>query len=185
MQIEALKAAGVHPDNIHIDTASGKDLNREGLRNALKDCRPGGDTLIVWRVDRLSRSLRDLHAVLDELTRRETSFRSLTEQIDTSTPAGRLALNMLGSFGQFERDSIAQRTKAGIAAIRAKRGAGFRWGPKVYMTPARIERAGKLLNSGMTGLEVAKKIGASTATVYAHWKQDGHGKWKRKRKGRK
>lgn len=185
MQIKALKEAGILEENIHIDKASGKNLNREGLQFALKDCRPGGDTLVVWRVDRLTRSLRDLHTIMDELAKRETAFRSITEQIDTATPAGKLALNMLGSFGQFERDSIAQRTKAGIDAIRAKRGDGFKWGPKVYMTEARIKKAGELLKKGLTGPEVAQKMGISSATVYAHWKQSGHHKWVRRRPDRK
>lgn len=185
LQLRALREAGVLEDNIHIDKASGTSIEkREGLVFALKDCRDG-DVLVVWRVDRLSRNLRDLHTILDELKRKGVGFRSITEQIDISTPAGRLALNMLGSFGQFERDSIAQRTKAGIAAIKAKRGAGFKWGPKLYMTPKRIEQVGKLLNSGMTGPQVAEKLGISSATVYAHWKQSGHHKWVRRLPSRK
>lgn len=185
LQLKALRDEGVLENNIHIDKGSGASIKkRPGLEFAIKDCR-AGDTLVVWRVDRLTRSLRDLHAILDRLAIKNVGFRSIMERIDLSTSAGRLALNMLGSFGQFERDSIAERTKAGIEAIKAKRGAGFKWGPKVYMTPQRIKRAGELLNKGMTGPQVAEKIGASAATIYAHWKQVGHHKWQRRLPSRK
>ena len=84
------------------------------------------------------------------------------------------------TIAEFERQIIAQRTSAGIAALRARR-KDKSWGPKVYMTPDRIKRVGELLNGGMTGPKVAEKLGVSTASVYGHWKQVGKGRFVRKR----
>lgn len=184
LQLGALRRAGVLPDNIHVDKASGASAKREGLEFALKDLRPG-DTLVVWRLDRLARSMRQLYAILDRVYGKGASFRSLTESFDFGTASGKLVLGILGLVAEFERQIISTRTSAGIAAVRARRDDGGRWGPPVYMTPERIKRAGELLNKGLSGPKVARKIGASAATVYAHWKQVGHHKWVRRLPSRK
>lgn len=179
LQLDALRRAGVKDDNIHMDTKPGATTKREGLEFALKDLREG-DTLIVWRLDRLCRNIRQLYATLDRVYAKGASFRSLSEAFDFSSISGKLVLGVLGLVAEFERQVISSRTTAGIAAVRARRGGGKTWGPPVYMTPERIARAGKLLNSGLSGPKVAKKMGISTASVYGHWKQVGLHRWKRK-----
>ena len=184
LQLDALRKAGVREDNIHVDRKSGTFAKREGLEFALKDLRPD-DTFVVWKLDRVARNVRQLYAVLDRIYAKGARLRSLTEAFDFDTATGRLVLGVLGLVAEFEQQIISARTAAGIAAVRARRGAGATWGPKVYMTAARIKEAGALLNGGMSGPAVAKKIGASTASVYAHWKQIGHHKWKRRLPSRK
>ena len=184
LQLDALRRAGVKDDNIHMDTKPGATTKREGLEFALKDLREG-DTLIVWRLDRLCRNIRQLYATLDRVYAKGASFRSLSEAFDFSSISGKLVLGVLGLVAEFERQIIGQRTAAGIAAVRARRGEGSTWGPKVYMTPDKIRRAGELLRSGLSGPKVAKKMGISAATVYAHWKQTGHHKWARREPSRK
>ena len=172
LQTKALREAGVLDENLHVEKRSGASmLKREELGYAVKDCREG-DTLVVWRLDRLTRSLPDLYALLDTLKSKGVELRSLTESIDTRTPAGRLAMNTMMSFAQFERESTIQRTTAGIAVIKARRAGGFKWGPKRIMTDAKIARAGRMLNKGKTGPEVAAILGVSTASIYPHWKRN-------------
>lgn len=180
LQIDALSKAGVRPDNLHVEKVSGASKRRPALDLAIKDLR-SGDTLVVWRLDRLARSMRQLYATLDQIIGKGASFRSLTENFDINQAMGRLYLAVAGAFAEFERELISERTKAGIAAVRARR-ADSSWGPAVYMTPERIKRVGELLNGGMTGPAVAKKMGISTASVYAHWKQAGKGRFVKKRK---
>ena len=179
LQTDALAAAGVKPDNLHVEKVSGASPKRPALDYAIKDLRQG-DTFVVWRLDRLARSMRQLYSRLDQIYAKGAYFRSLQENFDFGTVSGKLVLGVLGLVAEFERQIIAQRTSAGIAALRARR-KDKTWGPKVYMTPARIKRVGELLNSGMTGPKVAEKLGISTASVYAFWKQTGKGKFKRKR----
>ena len=172
LQIKALLEAGVREENLHVEKRSGASTRRrEALGNATQDCRHG-DTLVVWRLDRLTRTIPDLYALLATLKAKGVEIRSLTEHIDTTTPAGRLAMNTMMSFAQFERESTIQRTTAGIAAIRSKRAGGGTWGPKRTMTDAKIAQAGRMLNRGMTGPEVAEKLGVSTASIYPSWKRN-------------
>lgn len=180
LQIDALTRAGVLPDNMHVEKISGASKHRPALEFAIKDLREG-DTLVVWRLDRLARSMRQLYATLDQIIAKGASFRSLSENFDINQAMGRLYLAVAGAFAEFERELISERTRAGIAAVRARR-EGSSWGPKVYMTPDRIKRVGELLNGGMSGPAVARKMQISTASVYAHWKQSGHGRFVRKRK---
>lgn len=180
LQTDALLKAGVRPDNLHVEKVSGANANRPELDFAIKDLREG-DTFLVWRLDRLARSMRQLYARLDQIYAKGAHFRSIQENFDFGTVSGKLVLGVLGLVAEFERQIIAQRTSAGIAALRARR-KDKSWGPKVYMTPEKIRYVGKLLNSGMTGPAVAKKMGVSTASVYAFWKQAGKGRFVRKRK---
>jgi DNA invertase Pin-like site-specific DNA recombinase len=179
LQTDALKAAGVKRDNLHVEKVSGASAKRPALDYAIKDLREG-DTFVVWRLDRLARSMRQLYARLDAIYAKGAYFRSLQENFDFGTVSGKLVLGVLGLVAEFERQIIAQRTSAGIAALRARR-KDKTWGPKVYMTPDRIKRVGELLNGGMTGPKVAEKLGVSTASVYGHWKQVGKGRFVRKR----
>lgn len=177
LQLAALSRAGVNDDNLHVDHASGSNIKRrKGLLLALKDLRQG-DTLCVWKLDRLTRYMPDLYWILGELQAKGCNLRSLTEHIDTSTASGRLGMNMATAFAQYERETIAERTKAGLAVIKELRGAGWKWGPKVIMTEAKIARAGKLLNKRnrkgkrlMSGPEVADRLDVSTASIYGFWK---------------
>lgn len=182
MQIEALQAAGVKDNNIHTEKVSGASQRRPALDLAIMDLREG-DTFAVWRLDRLARSMRQLYSALDRIYAKGAFFRSLTEDFDFGTVSGKFVLGILGLVAEFERQLIAHRTKAAIASVRRRR-KNQGWGPTVYMTPERIKRAGELLNSGkgLKGPAVAKKMGVSTASIYAFWKQAGPGRYVRKRK---
>lgn len=181
LQIRALKEAGVLDDNIHTDKISGASVKRPGLDLAIKDLREG-DTLVVWRLDRLARSMRQLYSRLDQIYGKGAHFRSLQENFDFGTVSGKFVLGILGLVAEFERQIIAQRTSAGIAALKERRkGKAWKWGREVYMTKERIKRVGELLNSGMSGPKVAKKMKVSTASIYAFWKHAGHGKFVRKK----
>lgn len=175
MQIEALKAAGVKDDNLHVEKMSGaKNNNRKALNLALKDLR-AGDTLVVWKLDRLSRDPRHTYELLDYLKKKGCEIRSLTEGFDSRTAVGRLFIAIATGFAAFERDQTIERTTAGIAAIKAKRARGekWKWGRDPIMTPEKIKRVGELLNRAkFSGPEVAKRLDISTASVYAYWKWD-------------
>lgn len=181
LQLDALRRAGVREDNLHIDRASGSNVRkRDGLLYCLMDCREG-DTLVVWKLDRLTRYMPDLYWILSELERKGCNLRSLTEHIDTTTASGRLGMNMATSFAQYERETIAERTKAGLAVIKKMRGKGWKWGPKRLMTDAKIAYAGRLLNRGMSGPKVAAKLKVSTASIYGFWRwSEARGEWIRK-----
>lgn len=179
LQIKALKAAGVMDDNLHVEKVSGAAKRRPELDYAILDCRPG-DTFLVWRIDRLARSMRDLYSRLDRIYAAGASFKSITENFDFGTVSGKFVLGILGLVAEFERQLIAQRTQAGIAAFKA-RNPGREWGRELYMTPERIKRAGALLNSGKSGPKVAKALKVSTASIYKYWKQKGPGIFVRKR----
>ena len=131
--------------------------------------------------------MRQLYSILDRIYAKGASFRSLTENFDFSTISGKFILGILGLVAEFERQIIAQRTAAGIAALKARKGKHWKWGPKVYMTPERIALVGDHLNGRngkpqLTGPEIAEKLGVSTASIYGHWKQIGQGKFIRKPK---
>ncbi len=179
LQIRALKAAGVRDDNLHVEKVSGAAKRRPELDYAIMDCRPG-DTFLVWRIDRLARSMRDLYARLDRIYAAGASFKSITENFDFGTVSGKFVLGILGLVAEFERQLIAQRTQAGIAAFKL-RNPGREWGRELYMTPERIKRAGELLNSGKSGPQVAEIMKVSTASIYKYWKQKGPGRFIRKR----
>lgn len=123
MQVQAMRAAGV--ERIFEEHASGGRWDRPELHHLL-DTPRAGDVLVVWKLDRLSRSLRDLLTLLDRLEILEVGFRSLTEQIDTTTPAGRMMLQMLGAFAEFEREMTRERTREGLAAARSEGRVGGR-----------------------------------------------------------
>jgi DNA invertase Pin-like site-specific DNA recombinase len=122
-----------------------------------------GDTLIVWKLDRLGRSLHELIGLLDELKAREVVFLSLTESIDTATPTGRAMWQMVGILAELERSLIQERTKAGRAAAMAR---GVKMGRKVRLSPQQVAHASKLLDQGEHHNNVAKSLGVSRRTLY-------------------
>ena len=111
-QVQALKKAGA--ERVYQEHASGGRWDRPELHRLLEQLRPG-DVLVVWKLDQLSRSLKDLLHLMDGLNARGAGFMSLTEQIDTTTPAGRMMMQMVGAFAEFEREMIRERTSAGLA----------------------------------------------------------------------
>jgi DNA invertase Pin-like site-specific DNA recombinase len=123
LQLDALKQAGCK--QVYTDTASGSQTERPGLGDALSHLRPG-DALVVWRLDRLGRSLRDLIDRITQLNDRKIGFRSLTEQIDTTTSGGKLIFHIFGALAEFERDIIRERTNAGLTAARSRGKVGGR-----------------------------------------------------------
>ncbi|WP_291173656.1 recombinase family protein [Hyphomicrobium sp.] len=159
MQVDALKRAGCQDDHIHVETASGVSKKRPKLELALVDARPG-DVFVVWKLDRLGRSMLDLLAKIDNLTRRNIGFVSITESIDTTTPAGRLLMHIMGALSQFERDLIVERTKAGQAAARA-RGVTIGHEPKIDM-----EKAARMIAQGKTVRQVAEHFDVVRSAVY-------------------
>jgi DNA invertase Pin-like site-specific DNA recombinase len=165
LQLDALRRAGVHDDNIHKDFASGARVTRKGLTNALRDVR-AGDVLVVWKLDRLGRSLPDLIKKLEELDRIGAGFRSLTESLDTTTAMGRLVLHVLGAIAQFERDLGRERTAAGM---RAARGRGAQIGAKPKLNDREKKQAEKMLLGDATVVEVAEHFGVSTGTIYNYF----------------
>ncbi len=169
LQIEALTKAGVLPDNLHVEKRSATAKNRQALENAIKDLREG-DTLVVWRLDRLARSMRDLYDRLDRIYAKGARFRSLTESFDFDTMTGKFILGILGLVAELERQIIADRTKAGIETARGKHGGG--WGRASKLTEAQVVEAGKMLNrkiDPMSGPQVAAHFHVSTPTIYQHY----------------
>ena len=160
LQLAALKRAGCK--RIFTDKASGANTKRPELTKCLKAINEG-DVLIVWKLDRLGRSLRDLIALLDELKGREIAFRSLTESIDTTTPTGRAMWQMIGILAELEKSLIQERTKAGRAAAIAR---GVKMGRKPRISPTQAAHARKLIGQGDTPREVAKILNVSISTLY-------------------
>ncbi|WP_249020756.1 recombinase family protein [Conexibacter sp. S30A1] len=161
LQLDALEAAGCQ--RIFTDHASGALQDRPQLTAALDYLRPG-DTLIVWRLDRLGRNLRHLIATVEDLHAREIQFASVTESIDTSTPAGRLIFHTFAALAEFERELIRERTRAGLAAARAR---GRHGGRRTVMTPEKLRVARDMYASRQhTVTAIASTIGVSRATIY-------------------
>jgi len=137
-------------------------INRPALTRCLKTLQPG-DTLIVWKLDRLGRSLRDLIHMLDDFKQRGIKFKSLTEAIDTETPTGRAMWQMIGVLAELERSLIGERTRAGVKDAKRR---GVKFGRKVKLTPDKLTHARKLIDQGRTPTEAAKIVGVSRSTLY-------------------
>lgn len=166
MQIDALTRAGVPLDRIFQDKRSGKDLKRGGIQDVISLMREG-DVLVVWRFDRLSRSMRDLIFLSEHLGERGIHMRSLHEQLDTTSAMGRLWFHLAGALAEFERMLISQRTRTGMAVAKAKRGQKF--GRERKLSEAQIDRAIKWLTPrrhvrGQAEV-LAKKWGVSAYTL--------------------
>src|SRR5689334_19798442 len=168
LQLDALKATGC--EQFYKDIVSGAQDEREGLYQAVHYARPG-DTLVVWRLDRLGRSLRHLIETVQELEQRGIHFKSLTEQIDTTTSGGKLVFHIFGALAEFERDLIRERTQAGLAAARARGRVGGR--PKKLAEPKQVALARALYEGGQTDIAtICQTLGISRATLYRVLKAD-------------
>lgn len=146
------------------DMASGKNARRPGLKRALRRLRPG-DVLVVWKLDRLGRSMRDLITLVSELQARGVNFRSLTDSIDTSTPAGRFFFHVMSALAEMERELIVERTRAGLAAAREQGRVG---GRRRVMTTEVVERCRRMMDMGATRQQVADVIGVDVKTIYKY-----------------
>lgn len=170
LQIRALLATGIAEERIYSDKTSGGSRDRPGLTAALDYARDG-DRLVVWKLDRLGRSLEHLVHLLGELDARGIQFKSLTEGMDTSTPAGRMLFHVIASLAEFERSLIRERVAAGVAAARAN---GRHGGRPRLMTPAKLRAARTLLDHGEPIAAAARAIGVSRATLYRALDEQNH-----------
>ena len=160
LQMRALRNAGCDP--IFVDRGvSGATMRREGLDRLLRSLR-AGDRLVVWRLDRLGHSLSGLIQLLDSLGEQRIGFCSLCEQIDIGTPGGKLVFHMMAALAEFERALISERTRAGMAAARAR---GQRIGRPPSLTPQQRLAARALLDQGQPAARVADQFGVSVATL--------------------
>ena len=185
LQTQALIKAGVLPDNLHVEKVSGASSKRPALDLAIKDLREG-DTFLVWRLDRLARSVRQLYNRLDAIYAKGAYFKSITESFDFGTVAGKLVLGVLALVAEFERQLTIERTSAGIAALKARKGADHKWGRELYMTPERVKLVGDYLNGRngkpqLSGPKIAKKMKVSTASIYGYWQQKAKGVFVRRK----
>jgi DNA invertase Pin-like site-specific DNA recombinase len=162
LQRDALLAAGVDARNLYDDVASGAKVDRPGLTRCLEYLTKG-DVLVVWKLDRLGRSLPHLVTLLEELKGRGVQFRSLTEGMDTTTPSGELLFNMVASLAHFERALIHERVNAGIAAARKRGRVGGR--PRA-ISDEKMELIADALADGRSKAEVARAFEVSRATLH-------------------
>ena len=168
LQSDALLAAGVKHEHIYQDHASGKKDDRPGLQNCLKALREG-DTLIVWKLDRLGRDLRHLINIVHDLTSRNIGLKILTGHgaaIDTSTPAGKLVFDIFAALAEFEREMIKERTIAGLASARAR---GRKGGRPYKMTAAKLRLAMAAMGNVETKIgTLCEELGITKQTLYRH-----------------
>ena len=163
LQVDALKQAGC--EEVYRDEMSGIKSERPGLQKALAFARPG-DTLVVWRLDRLGRSLKDLVQNVEDLQKRDIGFRSLHESIDTTSSVGKFQFHVFSALAEFERDLIRDRTMAGLRAARAR---GRRGGRKHLLTPDQIAMAARLIRSKEVPVsEICKMLKVSRPTLYRY-----------------
>lgn len=168
LQRDALLAAGVAEKNIYQDQISGRTDERPGLNACIKALR-AGDTLVVWKLDRLGRNLRHLVNTVQDLNAERVGLRVLTGQgaaIDTTTPAGKLVFGIFAALAEFERELISERTRAGLAAARARGRSG---GRKPTMTAAKVRLAQAAMGQPETRVSaLCRELGISRQTLYRH-----------------
>lgn len=166
LQLDALEKAGC--ERIFTDKASGKRLDRPGLAEAVSFARPG-DSLVVWKLDRLGRTMKGLVDLAAELESAGIDLKSLTDGIDTKTPAGRFFFNVMAALAVMERDLLIERTNAGLQAARK---VGKIGGRRSVMTPAKKQAALALMAENVPSKDIAASIGVSLATLYRHLPTD-------------
>lgn len=166
LQLDALAAAGC--ERVFEDRASGARADRAGLQAALDYVREG-EVLVVWKLDRLGRSLPHLIETVAALEQRGVGFRSLTEAIDTTTPGGRLIFHIFGALGQFERDLIGERTRAGLTAAAAR---GRKGGRKQAVTEEKLRRAREHIAKGLNVREAAMRVKVGKTALYEAFKAE-------------
>src|ERR1022692_1462191 len=168
LQRDALLAAGIDAAHLYDDRASGRRDDRPGLASCLQSLRDG-DTLVVWKLDRLGRNLRHLVNTVHDLTAGGIGLRVLTGQgaaIDTTTAAGKLVFGIFAALAEFERELITERTRAGLAAARAR---GRKGGRKPKMTPAKIRLAAAAMGKKGTVVgDLCEELGITRATIYRY-----------------
>lgn len=173
LQFDALVAAGVDPEHIYEDAASGAKDDRPDLAACIKSLRKG-DTLVVWKLDRLGRSLRHLVEITENFNSRGIGLKVLTGQganIDTTTAAGRMVFGIFAALAEFERELISERTKAGLAAARAR---GRKGGRRPKVTPAKLRLAQAALKDPNTQVNtLCKELGITRQTLYRHLSPQG------------
>jgi DNA invertase Pin-like site-specific DNA recombinase len=173
LQKDALVSAGVDAENIYEDYSSGKIDARPGLLSVLKALRTG-DTLVVWKLDRLGRNLRHLINTVLELVERGVGFKVLTghgASIDTTTPAGKLVFAIFAALAEFERELISERTKAGLASARAR---GHKGGAPFKMTAAKVRLAMVAMGKPETNVgSLCRELKVSRQTLYRHVDPNG------------
>jgi DNA invertase Pin-like site-specific DNA recombinase len=162
LQRDALVAAGVDERHIHQDRASGAKSDRSGLKACLEYLKPG-DTLVVWKLDRLGRSLTDLLAIVTELGSRGVGFRSLTEAMDTTTAQGRLLFSVFGALAEYERALIRERVHAGLEAARKR---GRRGGRPPAIDGEKLDQIKAALAAGASKASVCRTFGVSRSTLH-------------------
>ena len=163
LQRDALHKASCK--TIYEETASGKSADRPQLANCLKALR-AGDTLVVWRLDRLGRSLPDLVKIIGDLEQRGVAFESVTEKIETSSATGKLVFHVFAALAEFERNLIRERTRAGLAAARSR---GRKGGRKPSLNSKQVREIKAILRDPEAQVsDVARKYGVSRTTLYKH-----------------
>ena len=160
LQREALEREGC--TKIYEDKVSGLKADKPGLEKALDQMREG-DTLVVWKLDRLGRHVKGLIELAEILEKKKVHLRSITDHLDTSSPMGRFFFHMMASLAQMERELIVERTRAGLEAAKKRGRIG---GRRRLMTDSKIEAAKKLLADGVPPKDVAKNLGISVPTLY-------------------
>jgi DNA invertase Pin-like site-specific DNA recombinase len=169
LQLDALRGAGC--EQLFQETATGKFRERPELAACLRTMRKG-DSLVVWKLDRLARSLKDLVEIVHDLNQRGVGFRSLTEAIDTTSSGGRLVFHIFGALAEFEHSLIRERTIAGLVAARAR---GRKGGRKPVMSKADTRKAAAMLSDpAITKAEVAKHFSVSRVTLNAALVREGY-----------
>lgn len=167
LQIDALKKAGCAAEHIFTDTASGSKADRQGLIDAFRFLREG-DTLYVWKLDRLGRSIQHLIELTQQIQDRSASFVCLQENIDTTTTTGKLIFHIFGALAEFERDLIRERTQAGLVAAKAR---GRMGGRPFALDQKQIIRLRELYSSKTSTIgEICKIFNISRPTFYSYLK---------------
>ena len=174
-QLEAFSQAGLSPDEIFTDKASGKDTKRPALRDCLRYVRKG-DVLVVASIDRLARNLFDLEKLVTEITGQGVTLRFLKENLvfggDSSSPMDKLLLQMLGAVAEFERSLIKERQKEGIELARKQ---GRKFGRGKCVTPEQMEELNRRVRAGVPKARVAREMGISRQSVYAYLEKEESG----------
>lgn len=166
VQIDALKRAGVDDAHLYTDKRSGKTMRRTGLEQALLDARPG-DVLVVYKLDRLSRSMKDLLHLSDRLHRDGIQLRSLNDPVDTTTPMGVFYFHLMGALAEFERSLIGWRTREGMGAAKQR---GQRFGPAPTFGPKEVDAAIRMFKTApkdkqLSAEEVGRRFGVTGQIV--------------------
>ena len=173
LQIDSLINANIYKESIYTDKISGVKDERPGLENCLKALRKG-DTLIVWKLDRLGRNLKHLISIIDDLNKKDIEFKVLTGQgasIDTTTPAGKMIFSIFGAFAEFERELIRERTIAGLKAARAR---GRKGGRKFQLSKAQVRLAQVAMKNRDTSIaNLANELDVTRATLYRYVSPNG------------